>query len=226
MATAGGTSPGPATGRNATYRYYTCGGRQRYGTENCSADRLPAGPSTTPSSLAAGHAYKDTDLFARAVPRHGDVRVPTVIGMNVELAAIDIELHKIEAGIDRYLRAFESGSMPEPVCSKRLKALGEQADALRSRRQELADATDVDTVVTPTEDDLTALRDRVADAVAKGSPTAVKVLLQALVHEIRVDSRHAIQPIFRLPTLGERSEERLGEPEGKARFAHRPAWWR
>ena len=32
-----------ATGRNATYRYYTCGGRQRNGTKTCSADRLPAG---------------------------------------------------------------------------------------------------------------------------------------------------------------------------------------
>jgi hypothetical protein len=99
--------------------------------------------------------------------------------------------------------------MSESICGKRLQALGAQADALRSRRQELTDATDADAVVTPTEDDLTALRDLVADAVANGSPAVVKALLQALVHEVRVDSRHAIQPIFRLPTLGERS----GEPE-------------
>jgi site-specific DNA recombinase len=72
--------------------------------------------------------------------------------------------------------------------------------------------------VAPTEDDLTALRDLVTDAVANGSPASVKAFLQALVHEIRVDSRHAIQPILRLPALE--------EPRGKVRFAHRPVWWR
>jgi hypothetical protein len=64
--------------------------------------------------------------------------------------------------------------MPESVCGKRLKVLGDQTDALRARRQELADATDVDTVVTPTEDDLTALPDLVTDAVANGSAASVK----------------------------------------------------
>ncbi len=200
-----------ARGRNATYRYYTCAGRQRYGTDTCGADRLPAGALDDAIVAALVTTFSDTDLFARAAAEargragaDGDRR-------DAQLVAVDVELHKAEAGIDRYLRAFESGSMPESVCGKRLKALGTQADALRVRRQELADTTDAEAVVTPTEDDLTALRDLVADAVANGSPAAVKALLQALVHEIRVDSRHAIQPIFRLPTLG----ERLGEPEGE-----------
>jgi len=43
------------------------------------------------------------------------------------------------------------------------------------------------------------LRDRVQRAVAGGSSALVKALLQALIHEIRVDSRQAIHPVFRVP---------------------------
>jgi hypothetical protein len=42
----------------------------------------------------------------------------------------------------------------------------------------------------------------VNEAIAEGSPAVVKSLLQALIHEIRVDSRNAIQPVFRVPLAG------------------------
>jgi hypothetical protein len=51
----------------------------------------------------------------------------------------------------------------------------------------------------PTAEELSALRDRVAEAIATGHPAPVKVLLQALIHEIRVDSKEAIHPIFPVP---------------------------
>jgi hypothetical protein len=47
--------------------------------------------------------------------------------------------------------------------------------------------------------ELSALRDRVAEAIATGDPAPVKILLQSLIHETRVDSRAAIHPIFRVP---------------------------
>ena len=40
---------------------------------------------------------------------------------------------------------------------------------------------------------------RVREAIATGSPAIVKELLGTLIHEIRVESRHAIQPVFRVP---------------------------
>jgi hypothetical protein len=51
------------------------------------------------------------------------------------------ELAKVDAGIDRYLRAFETGAMPEAICGTRVKALGSQSAALRARREVLSDWT-------------------------------------------------------------------------------------
>jgi len=99
-----------------------------------------------------------------------------------ELAALDAELAKVESGIDRYLRAFETGTMPETVCGERVKTLAAQSSALRSRQEELADEMDNADLTAPTAEELSVIRQRVTEAVAEGSPASVKALLQALVH--------------------------------------------
>ena len=119
-----------------------------------------------------------------------------------ELAALDAELVKVNAGIDRYLRASETGAMPEAICGERVKALGSQSTALRARREVQSDEMDEADLTAPSPEEPSALRDRVAEALASGDPAPVKTLLQALIHEIRVDSRQAFQPIFRVPLGG------------------------
>jgi hypothetical protein len=108
-------------------------------------------------------------------------------------------LAKVEAGIDRYLRAFETGTMSETICGERVKELGTRASALRARRHELDAEVSEANLAAPTQEELSALRERVTEAVAQGSSASIKVLLQALIHEIRVDGRDAIHPIFRVP---------------------------
>ena len=104
---------------------------------------------------------------------------------------------KIERSIDRYLRAFEAGTLPEAACS-RIKALSEQVLVIRRHRDQLDDESDEPPVPgSPAE--LSELRSRVREAIATGSPAVVKELLGALVHEIRVESRRAIRPVFRVP---------------------------
>ncbi len=196
-----------ATGRSATYRYYTCGGRQRYGTKTCSADRLPAEAldDAVLGSLLA--AYDHVELFTTAVE---EAQRRARLGQDRhqgELRALDAELARVDAGIDRYLRAFETGAMPETICGERVKALGAQATALRARREQLAEEMEDAELIAPAPEELAVLRQQVAEAVAKGSPGQVKALLQALIHEIRVDSRDAIHPTFRVPLGGDHHQD-------------------
>ena len=97
--------------------------------------------------------------------------------------------------------------MPESICGERVKELGLGATALRARRQDLADEMEEAELTAPTTEELSKLRDRVAEAVAEGSTAPIKVLLQALIHEIRVDSKEAIHPIFRVPVGVNLSED-------------------
>src|SRR6266571_4111318 len=55
----------------------------------------------------------------------------------IELSVVNGELAKTEAAIERYLLAFEAGSLPEAVCGERVRNLGTKAGELRARRIEL-----------------------------------------------------------------------------------------
>ncbi|HSH59220.1 MAG TPA: hypothetical protein VK988_06175 [Acidimicrobiales bacterium] len=101
-----------------------------------------------------------------------------------ELAAVEAEVGKAEASIERYLRAFEDNTMPEARCSERVRVLGKELAALRARRDELGDALDATAAVPPSEEVLAELRARIAEAIDKGTDAERKVLVQALVHEV------------------------------------------
>jgi len=188
-----------ATGRNATYRYYTCGGRQRYGRATCDADRLPADAldAAVVDQLLA--VFADTGLFQRAAERQIARSGSRSRQRQRERRSLETELAKTEGAIDRYLRAFEAGTLPEIECGSRVQALSEQAGALRRRRDEMDDEGDEIIVPPPSPTELAELDERLREAIAEGSPAVVKELLQALVHEIRVEGRHAIRPVFRIP---------------------------
>src|SRR5664280_1470443 len=156
-------------------------------------------PSTMPSSAPLLSAYEDTDLFAEAISEAQERADLDESPHDAERAALQAELDKVERGIDRYLRAFEVGTMPEEICGERVKDLGTKATALRARMFELDAGIAEAELVAPTSAEL---RQRVQQAVAGGSSALVKSLLQALIREVRVDSREAIHPVFRVPVGG------------------------
>lgn len=73
-----------ARGRSARYRYYTCHSRQRYGSAECPAERLPAEELDQAVLASLLAAYERTDLFERAVAaaagQAGAVRVQREAG--------------------------------------------------------------------------------------------------------------------------------------------------
>ena len=187
-----------ATGRNATYRYYTCGGRQRYGRATCDAERLPADALDAAVVDQLLVVFADSALFTRAAQRAAQRAGSRTRQRQEERATLVTELAKTDGAIDRYLRAFEVGTLPEAACGARVKALSEQAAALARRREELDDDSDA-APIPPTPAELAEVGSRVREAIATGSPAVVKELLSVLVHEIRVEGRHVIRPVFRVP---------------------------
>lgn len=188
-----------ATGRSARYRYYTCFSRQRYGVKKCDADRLPADDLDDAILRALLATYERHDLFDKAV--HAAVaRLDDSRDVRAgELAAADARIAKAEAAIERYLRAFEDGTMPEQQCGQRVRELGRELTDLRLRRDELAELVEEGRIVPPSQEVLDEVRRRVAEAIDQGSDAERKAVLQALVATISVTSRDYIEPYFRVP---------------------------
>jgi site-specific DNA recombinase len=188
-----------AQGRSGRYRYYTCFGRQRYGNKRCDADRLRADQLEAAVLDSLLRTYRRGDLVDQAVQavatRVSDDRNERA----GELATLTDKIAKTQASIDRYLRAFEDGTMPEAQCGARVRELSQQLLDLRTRHDELTEALDASTVIPPCAEVLAELRDRITDAIETGTPAEQKLLVQALVAEVAVTSRDHVEPFFRVP---------------------------
>ncbi|HVD00401.1 MAG TPA: recombinase family protein [Candidatus Dormibacteraeota bacterium] len=211
-----------AHGRKAAYRYYTCFSRNRYGQHGCKADRLPADALDQAVLESMVATYADTDLVesaVRAARVKAEASAPSIRG---ELRSVDAAIQKGEESLARYFNAFEAGTLAVPTFAARIEAIEEKLAGLRRRREELAETIEAEAVHLPTPADLSDAEDAIREAMAGGTAGQRKALLQALVAEIRVESRHAIFPTYRLPAgpvrvmsgvvgLGEQNSNRLLE---------------
>jgi len=188
-----------AVGNRYRYRYYTCFTRQRYGTKYCDAERLPAAELDAAVLDALLCTYERTDLFDKAVAAARRRGRSERANHEQELAVVDAGITKAEDAIERYLSAFEAGTLSEAQCGKRLEGLAAKVRDLRARREELVAAMEHASARAPDAGEIAAMRHHIAQALTEGAVPARKALLQALVHEIRVEGRDRVVPWFRVP---------------------------
>ncbi len=189
-------------GRSARYTYYTCFTRMRYGTSRCSNDRLPAEKLEQAVTRRLWEILDDHDLIEDAITQAYRRLTERDDQQQSELAAVQQKLAETRAVMDRYFRAFENGTMPEDTCASRIASLNEQAKTLERRASELAASHDEEEQPErASAADLHLLRDTLRNALNDSTPTHAKTVLQALIDEIRVDSRDHIEPTFRVPAV-------------------------
>jgi len=128
-----------ATGRNRTYRYYTCYSRNRYGTNGCNGPRLPANQADTAILTALTDFYTNTpDLISAAVTRAQAHHTQGHASHQAEHDAALTQIAAKEAAIERYYQAFENGTMDETTTGKRVRKLQNEITQLRTRAAEIA----------------------------------------------------------------------------------------
>jgi site-specific DNA recombinase len=188
-----------AHGRSQRYRYYTCYKRHRYGLKGCASPRVDAGELDRAVLAALATTFENqrvlddaiTEFLARADaarPQHQE-----------ELNAVLAEVRRTEAAIDRYLQAFESGTMSEAVCGPRVEAHTEKIRALRMRQEELTAAIE-DQQTSPTPAALAEIREMLSEGLDDDAPIPRrKAVLHRLIAEIRIEGPEAIYPTFKLP---------------------------
>jgi site-specific DNA recombinase len=188
-----------AHGKRHRYPYYVCFSRQRYGTKTCPAERLRADLLDQAVIDALLNTFQQTDLFEQAVAASRTQAELLHEQHQAELATVTEQIRKAEATIERYLDAFEAGTMSDETCGQRVEKQGARIAELRVREAELRQAVDAVNIQAPTRQELADLAEQVRVAVSEGPIPARKRLLHALVHEVQVQGRDAIFPVFRVP---------------------------
>jgi site-specific DNA recombinase len=188
-----------AHGRSRVYRYYTCFTRARYESGRCPAARLDSDAVEHAVIGALASFYRDQhDLIAEAITSAQASYAAVQDGRRAELAAAEHDLARTSAAIDRYLAAFENGTLDPEDLAVRLTQLKSRSGQLRSRRDELADQV----AAAPTAPRAATLRqvaDHIADIVASGGHSQRKTLIEALIAQIKITAPDRIVPVFRIP---------------------------
>jgi site-specific DNA recombinase len=188
-----------AHGRSRVYRYYTCFTRLRYDTKRCDAARLDADAAEQAVLGALASFYRDQhDLIADAIAQAQASHAAGYLARHAELAAAERELAKTSAAIDRYLTAFENGSLDPEDLAPRLAQLRTRSAQLRACRDELA----AQTAATPTAPPAATLRQvagHIDDIIRSGTENQRKALVESLVAQIKIIGADGIVPIFRIP---------------------------
>jgi len=100
------------------------------------------------------------------------------------------------------------------MCGPRTAALNDQLRSLRGREAELSAAVEDEYIAEPAPAELAEIRAMVTEGMRDAPIPQRKAILQKFVSEVRVQSRKAIHPVFRLPLRGARELFRLVGREG------------
>jgi site-specific DNA recombinase len=193
-----------AHGRTNSYRYYTCWSRVRYGTAaGCDIHRFNAGAIEAAITTALLDFYTHRgDLIEQAVAEFQAQHSADSFRLRDELAAVTRELKDTSAAIDRYLIAFEKGTLDEDShVRERLATLKVQSMQLRGRKAHLELELD-QPPQTLTPADQTKITDRIREIITSGVPNTRKAMCEAMIKEILIIADDTVRPIFKLPIAG------------------------
>jgi hypothetical protein len=99
--------------------YYACRTRQVSGARGCPGHRVPADDLEAAVIDTLLNLYGDLNIFEDAIHGAYEDTENERSRLEDELASTEAQLRDTTASIDRYLRAFEAGTMPETICAPR-----------------------------------------------------------------------------------------------------------
>jgi site-specific DNA recombinase len=146
----------------------------------------------------AGFYRTRHDLIADAVTHEQTQHRAAHADRHAELATVENEITKTGVAIDRYLTAFERGTMDEELVADRLTKLRAKTKQIRVRRDELTLALD-DEPAMPEPATLAAVADQIAEIITSGTHNQIKALVEVLVAKVTITGPDRLIPVFRIP---------------------------
>jgi site-specific DNA recombinase len=120
------------------------------------------------------------------------------------LAGIGQEIRNVEASIDRYLSAFENGSLDERDCGRRVQDLAVKLGQLKGRQEELRGLAKGQPKA-PSVEAIERVRRDLVQVLTHGTPGQRKAVIESHVHEIKIDGEMLV-PVYKI-YVDEQKEE-------------------
>ena len=193
------------------YAYYTCASRSRRGPTACDQPRLPKREFEDAVLAQMSEVYRDSELIGMAIDTATAQARSAAAGAEQARSGLQAEASEVRHKIERYVTAFESGTLAASAFGGRVGALQAQRDLLDARLQETGRPTpepvgSIDAAIVSW-----ALSEALGAVLRGTSVATTKALLRVLVEEIRVFSPEDIRPTYRVLMSVRTPNEVVGE---------------
>ncbi len=190
-------------GSKDKYRYYICAGRNEKGIISCASTRVSADAVEQMVREQIVKLYAKYDLFERAAQRAIERRDTSRPSLEAEIAALRVDLVNNELAVNRYFTAFEQGTMPEALCSDRIRELYTKAESVRHRIAQVETELRAPPPKLPSATELGELRERVAAALNQPPTPALRAFLAAVIDRIELSADRQVQCFLRVPNTAD-----------------------
>ena len=190
-----------AHNRSRRYEYYTCATRSRHGKAACDQDRLRRDELEAAVLGQLADVYANSSLLRQAIEESDQLWRAEEGARHERLAAFATERADLEQRLNRYLVAFEEGTLRPETAQARIDAIEERIAAIGGEEAELS--------AEATPDDWSEIDLDLASALLGVSLAAIlshelppersKALLRQLIEEVRVVSAADVRVTYRVP---------------------------
>ena len=190
-----------AHNRSRRYDYYTCATRSRHGTAACDQDRLRRDQLEAAVLGQLAEVYANSTLLRQSVEaadRQWRAEEGTRRG---RLAALAVERVELDRRLQRYLVAFEEGSLRPQTAQARIDTIEIRLQTISGEETELATVAAPEDWAATDLDLAAALLGVSLDAILAHElpPERSKALLAQLIEEVRVVSAAEVRVTYRIP---------------------------
>lgn len=190
------------SGSGNSYRYYICRRRKMVSRAACHSPRISADVLEKAVLDSLVTVYRDFGVFTQAAQRAIAARAEELPLTLDQLRGIEKELTVAEAAINRYLAAFESGTMDAASSGPRVAELQRQLDSLTARRNELQLIIDAPEPKLPPAKDTRAMAQRLERDLQERTGPELTSLLRMLIDRVHVSPDRVITPNLREHDIG------------------------
>ncbi len=188
-----------AHGRNGFYRYYVCRTRQAKGARACSGRRVPADDLESAIGSSLLDTFSNFEIFEQGI-HEVYAEIPNERPrLEAEHSSTETQLRETVAALDRYLRAFEAGTMPADLCAPRVAELSARRDELSAHREQLAAQLRAAVPEVPSRELIGEIRAEIERVVSHTSADVVKQLFGELIDRVEISPDNHAYLYFRVP---------------------------
>ncbi len=179
------------------YPYYLC--NKRWNTHDCDQDYVRADHLESAIIQDVMTMYRDEQFIARVWEEANKLVGKEKPTLEKEIIRIEDQAEKIQARIDRYFEAFETGSMKPDLCNQKVQDLKAQLQELEVEKRELEARRERLELPSIDREMLSRLLNEFEETMEKGTNQKKKHLLRQLVKKVLIHDRRTVEVWYGLP---------------------------